>query len=68
MYRLKYITVFVFAMSFFYQVNAQLENAQLGSQKVRIVQEKNAKKINVFIGDKLFTTFFYPDTLDHWAI
>ncbi|MES1222402.1 MAG: DUF6807 family protein, partial [Bacteroidota bacterium] len=45
--------------SFFYQTNAQP-----GPQKVRIVQEKNAKKINVFIGDKLFTTFLYPDTLE----
>jgi hypothetical protein len=59
MYRLKYISVFVFAMSFFYQINAQL-----GPQKVRIVREKNAKKIDVFIGDKLFTTFLYPDTLE----
>src|SRR5437762_14077330 len=36
------------------------------SQKemVRIVKEKNENKINVFIGQKLFTSFFYPDTLE----
>ena len=59
MNRLKCIGVFVFTMSFFYQINAQM-----GPQKVRIVQDKNAKKIDVFIGDKPFTTFLYPDTLE----
>jgi len=59
MSRLKYVSVFAFVMSSFYQINAQP-----GPQKVRIVQEKNAKKIDVFIGDKLFTSFLYPDTLE----
>jgi len=36
------------------------------SQKemVSIVKEKNVNKINVFVGNKLFTSFFYPDTLE----
>jgi len=36
------------------------------SQKemVNIVKEKNENKINVFVGQKLFTSFFYPDTLE----
>jgi hypothetical protein len=36
------------------------------SQKemVLIIQEKNENKIDVFIGQKLFTSFFYPDTLE----
>ena len=33
-------------------------------EAVRIVPEKNINRINVFIGDKLFTSFFYPDTLE----
>ena len=38
--------------------------AQMGSQDVRIVKDEPAKKIDVFIGGKLFTTFLYPDTLE----
>src|SRR5689334_25346079 len=36
------------------------------SQKemVTIVKEKNENKVNVFINQKLFTSFFYPDTLE----
>src|SRR5205809_8093008 len=33
-------------------------------EMVSIVKEKNENKINVFIGQKLFTSFFYPDTLE----
>jgi len=39
-------------------------SARSQSQMVKIVPEKNENKINVFIGDKLFTSFFYPDTLE----
>ena len=39
-------------------------SARSQSQMVKIVPEKNANKYNVFIGDKLFTSFFYPDTLE----
>jgi len=33
-------------------------------EMVTVVKEKNENKINVFIGQKLFTSFFYPDTLE----
>jgi methane monooxygenase PmoA-like len=33
-------------------------------EMVTIVKEKNENKINVFIGQKLFTSFLYPDTLE----
>ncbi len=31
---------------------------------VKIVKDGKEKKINVFVGDKLFTSFLYPDTLE----
>jgi hypothetical protein len=31
---------------------------------VKIIKEENKNKINIFIGEKLFTTFLYPDTLE----
>jgi hypothetical protein len=31
---------------------------------VKVIKDKTAKKINVFIGDKLFTAFLFPDTLE----
>ena len=34
------------------------------AEMVKIVKEKNENKINVFIGQKLFTSFLYPDTLE----
>jgi uncharacterized membrane protein YkgB len=33
-------------------------------QMVKLVKEKDANRINVFIGNKPFTSFFYPDTLE----
>src|SRR3954466_16104429 len=33
-------------------------------EMVNIVKEENENKINVFIGQKFFTSFFYPDTLE----
>lgn len=45
-------------MSVFGQVNAQ------GWQKVKIIQDKNDKKLTVLINEKPFTTFLYPDTLE----
>ena len=33
-------------------------------QPVKLVKEKDNNRINVFIGNKLFTSFFYPDTLE----
>lgn len=34
------------------------------NERVKIVQEKDKKTINIFIGEKLFTSFLYPDTLE----
>ena len=33
-------------------------------EMVKLVKEKDANRINVFIGNKPFTSFFYPDTLE----
>jgi hypothetical protein len=33
-------------------------------QKVQVVKDKGGDKVNVLIGGKPFTTFFYPDTLE----
>ncbi|MFT4155921.1 PmoA family protein [Parafilimonas sp.] len=34
------------------------------NETVNIVKETGEKKINIFIGQKLFTSFLYPDTLE----
>ncbi len=34
------------------------------TEMVKIVKGKNENKINVFVGQKLFTSFLYPDTLE----
>ena len=31
---------------------------------VKLVKEKEVNRINVFVGNQLFTSFFYPDTLE----
>lgn len=38
----------------------------LSAQKemVKIVKDRNRNKVDIFIGDKLFTSFLYPDTLE----
>jgi hypothetical protein len=33
-------------------------------EKVRVVSDTKARKVDVFVGKKLFTTFLYPDTLE----
>lgn len=33
-------------------------------EKVRVVQVQGQKKVDIFIADKLFTSFIYPDTLE----
>jgi len=55
---LKKIASLITAISFSFFLSAQK------AEPVKIVQEKNNKTINVFIGDKLFTSFLYPDTLE----
>lgn len=55
---MKYLIVIVIAMGLFGQATAQ------GWQKVKIIQDKNEKKLTVLINEKPFTTFLYPDTLE----
>ena len=33
-------------------------------EPVRVTKDANAKKVEVFVGNKLFTTFLYPDSLE----
>ncbi|HEV8282781.1 MAG TPA: PmoA family protein [Chitinophagaceae bacterium] len=53
----KYLTLWIISVIIFSSVVAQNET-------VKIVQDKNKKSIDVFIGQKLFTRFLYPDTLE----
>jgi hypothetical protein len=43
-----------------------LSTATIGQkmETVKVVKDKSANKIDVFIGDKLFTSLLYPDTLE----
>jgi hypothetical protein len=43
--------------------SAMLVNAQK-PEKVKVVQVQNEKKVDIIIGDKLFTSFLYPDSLE----
>jgi len=54
---MKYLILFLFGTASFYMSFAQNKN-------VTITKEKDSNKIDVFIGKKLFTSFFYPDTLE----
>jgi hypothetical protein len=53
----KYFALLTISVNLFLVPVAQKE-------MVTIVREKSENKINVLIGQKLFTTFFYPDTLE----
>ena len=57
MYRKKYLALLTISVISFLVVTAQ-------KQLVNILKEKDENKINVFMGQKLFTSFFYPDTLE----
>ncbi|MEO5561798.1 MAG: PmoA family protein [Chitinophagaceae bacterium] len=57
-YKLKHVGCWVVCLFFFCGAIAQK------AEMVTVVKEKNANKINVIIGKKLFTTFLYPDTLE----
>src|SRR6478609_6172826 len=46
--------------TFFIVANVFAQNSQM----VKVVQDKNAKKITVTIDGQLFTTFLYLDTLE----
>ncbi|MEO9032718.1 MAG: DUF6807 family protein, partial [Ginsengibacter sp.] len=57
-YLLKTSAVTIVAIVCFSQVFAQK------AEKVKIVKTSQQNKIDVLIGDKLFTSFLYPDTLE----
>ena len=54
----KYISSWIISMIIFSVTIAQK------NEQVKIVQKKNRTTIDVFIGEKLFTSFLYPDTLE----
>ena len=54
---LKYLTISLLVTISFYNSFAQ-------EQPVKIVKPDKDKKVDVFIGEKLFTSFIYPDSLE----
>lgn len=57
-YRLPYFTLTILTMTFFFVSFAQKK------EMVQVVKSAKENKINIFIGDKLFTSFLYPDSLE----
>ena len=55
--RRKYFSSVTISILLFFVSTAQ-------KKMVTIIKEKNENKINVFIGQRLFTSFLYPDTLE----
>ena len=55
---LKYLAVCALGTSFFPAAFAQ------SGEMVKVLKEANKNKIDVFIGNKPFTSFLYPDTLE----
>ncbi len=53
----KYIALWILGVIIFSSSAAQ-------NEMVKIVREKDKSTINIFIGQKLFTSFLYPDTLE----
>ena len=51
---------FIFSISILFSFSPIIAQNQM----VNIVKEKDENKINIFIGQKLFTSFFYPDTIE----
>jgi hypothetical protein len=51
------------AVIFFSTILFSISFAQK-NEMIKIVKDQKGKKINVFVGDKLFTSFLYPDTLE----
>lgn len=51
------------AVIFFSTILFSISFAQK-NEIIKIVKDQKGKKINVFVGDKLFTSFLYPDTLE----
>lgn len=55
---LKYVVLNLLALSSFYSLFAQTK------QLVKVVKAVKENKVNIFIGEKLFTSFLYPDSLE----
>ena len=55
---LKYIAISFLATISFYTSFTQTK------QQVKVVKVNNENKVDVFIGEKLFTSFIYPDSLE----
>lgn len=55
---LQYVTLSILAMACVSVPFAQKQ------EKVKLVKSTKENKIDIFIGDKLFTTFMYPDNLE----
>lgn len=55
---LKYAALNLLALSSFYNLFAQTK------QLVKVVKAGKENKVNIFIGEKLFTSFLYPDSLE----
>lgn len=51
---------FIFLMISFLSVSVSMAQ----QEKVKITKDDGKKKVDVFIGQKLFTSFLYPDTLE----
>ena len=55
---LKYISTYTICLLFCIASFSQK------AEMVKVVKDANQKKVDVFIGKKLFTSFIYPDTLE----
>lgn len=55
---LKYLFINLLVITSFYTSFAQTKQA------VKIIKSDKEKKVDVFIGEKLFTSFIYPDSLE----
>jgi hypothetical protein len=56
--RLQYFGLTILAMIFFSESFAQKK------EMVKVVKSAKENRINIFIGDRLFTSFLYPDSLE----
>jgi Methane oxygenase PmoA len=55
---LKYLFISIFAATSFYTSFSQTK------QQVKIIKSTKENKVDIFIGDKLFTSFLYPGSLE----
>ncbi len=55
---LKYLSITLFVVSSFYTSFAQTK------QLLKVIKVNNQNKVDVYIGEQLFTSFIYPDSLE----